>query len=143
MTDFCETLDLQLQVKLTLEQNMIETNRFFLQKQGVNTIELSIKRDPVGSENVKNGGQQSGSPPSCSSMGEPPGGGGGGEGKQACLGLYHCGCTLLSNGPIGSCESFMQFNCTVQNKHLLISIDLTINSSREFEFTFEISRCLF
>ncbi len=43
-------------------------------------------------------------------------------------------CTQLSNGPIGSCESFMQLHCTIQNKHLLISIDLTINICREFEF---------
>ncbi len=44
-------------------------------------------------------------------------------------------CTQLSNGPIGSCESFMQLHCTIQNKYRLISIDLTINSCREFEFT--------
>ncbi len=36
---------------------MIETNRFFLQKDGDNKIELGIKRDPMVSENVKNGGQ--------------------------------------------------------------------------------------
>ncbi len=48
-------------------------------------------------------------------------------------------CTLLSNGPIGS-ESFMQLDCTIQNKHLLISIDLTINSWREFEFTVKTMR---
>ncbi len=36
---------------------MIVTNRFFLQKERVNKIELGIKRDPIGSENVKNGGQ--------------------------------------------------------------------------------------
>ncbi len=44
-------------------------------------------------------------------------------------------CTQLSNGPIGSSESFMQLHCTIQKKHRLISIDLTINSCREFEFT--------
>ncbi len=44
-------------------------------------------------------------------------------------------CTLLRNGPIDSCESFMQLHCTIQNKQLLISIDLTIYSCREFEFT--------
>ncbi len=54
--------------------------------------------------------------------------------QQACQWLYHLVCTLLSNGPIGSCESFMQLHCTIQNKHLLISIDLTINSCRQFEF---------
>ncbi len=27
-------------------------------------------------------------------------------------------CTQLSNGPIGSRESFMQLHCTIQNKHL-------------------------
>ncbi len=56
MTVFCEKID-QLYVKLSLELNVIETNRFFLQKEGVNKIELGIKRDPMGLENVKNGGQ--------------------------------------------------------------------------------------
>ncbi len=27
-------------------------------------------------------------------------------------------CTQLSNGPIGSCESFVQLHCPIQNKHL-------------------------
>ncbi len=36
---------------------MIETNQFFLQKKRVNKIELGIKRDPMGLENVKNGSQ--------------------------------------------------------------------------------------
>ncbi len=51
-------------------------------------------------------------------------------------------CTQLSNGPIGSCESFMQLHCTNQNKHRLISIDLTINSCREFEFTIKMMNAL-
>ncbi len=34
-----------------------------------------------------------------------------------------------------SCSYFMQLHCTIQNKHQLISIDLTINSCRELEFT--------
>ncbi len=32
---------------------MIETNRFFLQKERVNKIELRLKRDSMRSENVK------------------------------------------------------------------------------------------
>ncbi len=51
MTDFCETID-QLYVQLCLEQNVIETNRFFLQKERVNKIKWGIKRDQIGSENV-------------------------------------------------------------------------------------------
>ncbi len=51
-------------------------------------------------------------------------------------------CTQLSNGPIGSCESFMQLHCTIQNKCWLISIDLTINSCREFEFTIKTMNAL-
>ncbi len=51
---------------------MIETNRFFLQKEGINTIGLGITGDPMGSENVKNGRQYSGSSPPPSSMGVPP-----------------------------------------------------------------------
>ncbi len=35
---------------------MIETNKFFLQKERFNKIELGIKRDPKGSENVKKRG---------------------------------------------------------------------------------------
>ncbi len=49
MTDFCEKID-KLYVTLTLELNGIETNRFFMQKDRVNKIQL-------GSENVKNGVQ--------------------------------------------------------------------------------------
>ncbi len=37
MTDFGERLD-QLYIKLSLEQNAIETNQFLLQKEGVNMI---------------------------------------------------------------------------------------------------------
>ncbi len=37
--------------------NVIETNRFSLQKEGFNKIELGIKMDPMGLKNVKNGGQ--------------------------------------------------------------------------------------
>ncbi len=51
-------------------------------------------------------------------------------------------CTLLSNGPIRSCESFSQLHCAIQNKHLLISSDLTINSCREFEFTIKAMNAL-
>ncbi len=56
MIDFCEKID-QLYVKLSLKLNVIETNRFFLQKERVNTIEFGIKGDPMGSENVKHGCQ--------------------------------------------------------------------------------------
>ncbi len=35
----------------------------------------------------------------------------------------------------GRYESFPQSYCTLQNKHMLIVIDLTINSYGEFEFT--------
>ncbi len=34
--------------KLSLELNVIETNRFFVQKERVNKIELGITRDPMG-----------------------------------------------------------------------------------------------
>ncbi len=56
MTDFCEKVN-QFSVKLSLELNVIETNRFFLQKERVNKIKLGIIRDPMGLENVKNGSQ--------------------------------------------------------------------------------------
>ncbi len=36
----------QIYVKVSLELNVIETNWFFLQKEGVNTIELDIKYGP-------------------------------------------------------------------------------------------------
>ncbi len=49
-------------------------------------------------------------------------------------------CTQLSKCPIGSCESFMQLHCTIQNQ--LISIDPTINSCREFEFTIKTMNAL-
>ncbi len=39
MTDFVEILN-QLYVKLSLELNVIEANRFFLQKKEVNKIEM-------------------------------------------------------------------------------------------------------
>ncbi len=51
-------------------------------------------------------------------------------------------CIRLSNGPIGSCESFVQLHCTIQNKHWLISIELTINFCREFEFTIKTMNAL-
>ncbi len=51
---------------------MIETNRFFLQREGVNKNESGITQDPEGLENVKNGGQKNGSSPPSSSMGVPP-----------------------------------------------------------------------
>ncbi len=35
----------------------METNLFFLQKEGVNMTKLGIKKDPMLCENVKNGGQ--------------------------------------------------------------------------------------
>ncbi len=44
-------------VKLSLGLNVIETNKFLLQKEWVNKIELGIKSDPTVSENVKNGRQ--------------------------------------------------------------------------------------
>ncbi len=47
MTDFGENLD-QLEVKLSRELNVIETNRYFLQKKKVNKIELGIKKGPNG-----------------------------------------------------------------------------------------------
>ncbi len=40
-------------------------------------------------------------------------------------------------------NTFMALYCTIQNKHLLISIDLTINSYREFEFTVKTMNALF
>ncbi len=53
MTDFGGQID-KLQIKLSLELNVIETTGFFLQKEVINNIELGIKRDPMGVENVKN-----------------------------------------------------------------------------------------
>ncbi len=47
MTDFCEKID-QLYVKLSLELNVIETNRLFRQKEGVNKIEMGIIKGPNG-----------------------------------------------------------------------------------------------
>ncbi len=70
MTDCAEIFD-QLQVKLYLELNVIETNNVFVQKRGVNKIELGIKMDPMGYENVKEGGQSQGSFPLPLSMGVP------------------------------------------------------------------------
>ncbi len=51
-------------------------------------------------------------------------------------------CTQLSYVAIGSCEIFMQLHCTIQNKHQLISIDLTINSCSDFEFTIKTMNAL-
>ncbi len=56
MTDFCE------KNRPTLGQIISGTkcdkrNIFFLQKERVSKIELGIKRDPMGLENIKNGGQ--------------------------------------------------------------------------------------
>ncbi len=51
---------------------MIQTNRLFLQRESVNEIELSIKRDQMGSENVKTGVNGAEVPPSSSSMAVPP-----------------------------------------------------------------------
>ncbi len=45
MTDFYEKID-QLYVKLSLEQNVIETNRVFVQAEEVNKIELDINKGP-------------------------------------------------------------------------------------------------
>ncbi len=57
MTDFCEKIE-KIYVKLSLELNMIETNRFFMQKEGVNRIELGITKGPNGIGTCKkNGGQ--------------------------------------------------------------------------------------
>ncbi len=82
----------------------------------------------MGLENVKNGVNSAEVPHHVQVWECPPG---------MSVAISPSVCTLLSNGPFGrcSCESFMQFNCTIQNKHWLISIDLTINSCREFEFT--------
>ncbi len=76
-------------------------------------------------------------------MGVPPGGGGNMSTGMS-VAISPSVSTLLSNDRIGtcSCESFMQFNCTIQNMHLLISIDLTINSCREFEFTVQTMNAL-
>ncbi len=67
MTDFCEKYT-------TLSQIISGTkcDRDKPQKEVVNKIELGIKKDQIGSDNVKNGGQQSGSSPQSSSMGVPP-----------------------------------------------------------------------
>ncbi len=54
MRDFSQQLD-QLYVKLFLELNAIETNCFFLQKEGVNNTKLGIKRGPKLCENVNTG----------------------------------------------------------------------------------------
>ncbi len=43
----------------------------------------------------------------------------------------HC----LSNDPWVVVKAFAQSHCTIQNKVMLIVIDLTINSCEEFEFT--------
>ncbi len=45
----------QFLVLVSLEVNVIETNRFFLQKEGVNQIELGIKKDPMGLKMSKMG----------------------------------------------------------------------------------------
>ncbi len=56
MTDFCEKID-QIYVKLSLELNVIETNRSFLQKKrGSIRLSWAYKRDPMGLEHVKNRG---------------------------------------------------------------------------------------
>ncbi len=47
MTGFCDKID-QLWAILSLEINAIETDRFFLQKQGVNKIKLGRKKGPNG-----------------------------------------------------------------------------------------------
>ncbi len=51
---------------------MIGTNQFFLQREGYNKIELGLKKDPIGSENVKHRGQWSRSSPPSPSMRVPP-----------------------------------------------------------------------
>ncbi len=57
LTDFCEKID-QFYIKLSLELNVIETNQLFLQKEGVNKIEVGTKKGPNGiGKIVKNGGQ--------------------------------------------------------------------------------------
>ncbi len=48
ITDFGEKLD-----KLSQELNVIETIHFFLQKEGINNIELGLKRDPTHPTNFK------------------------------------------------------------------------------------------
>ncbi len=48
MTDFC--------AKLSLELNVIETNRFFLQKEGVSKIAFGIKKGPCVIEKCQKGG---------------------------------------------------------------------------------------
>ncbi len=47
MTAFAEKCD-QIEVKLSLELNVIETIRFYLQKRGFNKIELGMIRGPNG-----------------------------------------------------------------------------------------------
>ncbi len=48
---------------------MIVTNQLFLQKEGVNRIELGIKGDPTGLKNAKEGVNTMGSSLPLSSMG--------------------------------------------------------------------------
>ncbi len=50
---------------------MIEINRSFAER-GVNKIELDIKSEPMGSEDVKKGGQSQGSSLAPSNMEVPP-----------------------------------------------------------------------
>ncbi len=47
MTDVGEKLN-KLKVKLSLELNAIETDQFFLQKEGVNQIDLGRTKGPDG-----------------------------------------------------------------------------------------------
>ncbi len=72
MIKICQTIHFgekvdQLYVLVSLELNVIETNRFFLQKEGVNEIVLRYNKEPNRMENPQNGGHHSGSCLPCSS----------------------------------------------------------------------------
>ncbi len=71
MIDFAEKVD-QIVIKLSLQLNVIETNHVFLQERGVNKIKMDIKRDPMGSKNVKKGGQSRGKSPTTFKCTLPP-----------------------------------------------------------------------
>ncbi len=61
LTDFAERFD-KMYVKLSVELNMIEINRFFFtEKRGVIRLSWPYKSDPTRSEHVKKVGQSWGS----------------------------------------------------------------------------------
>ncbi len=69
MTDFAEHFDHHIFSGTKCDRDKLI---YFLQKRGVIKIELGIKRDPMGSENVRKGDQSRVSSLLPSSMGVPP-----------------------------------------------------------------------